>query len=73
LEATEARFGRILILMRPWFVGRKVLATNRVRKGCSERVLGEAEIDSIERDDEILGVINLFKCADDSRLARQSA
>jgi hypothetical protein len=59
--------------MRPWFVGRKVLATIRVTKECSGRVLGEAEIDSIERDDEILGVINLFKCADDSRLAKESA
>ena len=73
MKATEARLGRILVLMMPGFIGWKVLAANRVRKRCGRRVLGKAEIDSIKRYDEILGVIDIFKRTDDSRLAKDSA
>jgi len=56
LEAAEARLQRILILVGPWLVGLEIFA------------VGEGDIDAVEADDEVLGVVNLLESANDTRL-----
>jgi hypothetical protein len=60
LEAAEARLCRILVLVSPRLVCLKIFA---VREG---------EVDGIEADDEILGIVDLLESTYDTRLLTNS-
>ena len=49
LQATEARLGWILVLMRPWLINWQI--------GTS----GKTKVDSVKRDNQIFGLEDLLK------------
>lgn len=56
LEAAEARAVRILVLVRPRLVGLEV------------RAVGEADVDGVERHEQVLGVVDALERPDDAGL-----
>jgi hypothetical protein len=60
LEAAEAGLCRVLILVGPRLVCLKIFA------------VGEGEVDSVEADDQILGVVDLLESSYDTRLLTNS-
>lgn len=57
LETTESRPVRILVLVGPGLIGGEICA------------VGEAVVDSVERDDEVFISINFLEGVDNARLA----
>lgn len=56
LQAAEAVFRGVLVLVRPRRVGCQVFATS------------QAKIDGVKGDNEVVGLQPLFECSDDTRL-----
>lgn len=57
LQTSKSALGGILVLMRPWLVGRQILASS------------EAEVDSVEGDDQIFGVEDGFEDGQNTRFS----